>query len=368
MKALLLAGGRGTRMKPLTHTRNKHAIPIANKSLILYPFEMIVEAGIKDIAVIVNETREEIEDIIGDGSDWGVKVTYIFQDWPGGLAHALSLSERFMGRSKFVMVLGDNILEKGIVKYVEYFKKDKVNGHILGVKVPVAEHKRFGMATIDENSEVLRYIEKPGVVEHSKLYNPKKSYAVPGFYFYDSNVFKCFKGKGKIKPSSRGEFEVSSSYNWLIEHGYKVTLDIVEGWYKDPGGPDDTLITNQIIIETLMKEKNEGKIDKKSKVSGRVRIEKGTVIKNSILRGPLAIGKNCYIENSYIGPFTSIYHNCEIKNCEVENSIVLGEVKLVDIIKRLDSSLIGRGTEVGKMENHVTCISLFIGDNSVVKL
>lgn len=368
MKALLLAGGRGTRMKPLTHTSNKHAIPIANKPLLLYPFEMIVQSGIKEIAVIVNETKPEIESILGDGSKWKVKVTYLFQSQPKGLAHALSLSEKFMGKSKFVLVLGDNILQNGIKKYVAKFSKSRLNGHILGVNVPVAEHKRFGMATVDEKSRVLRYTEKPGVVEHSPLYNPERSYAVPGFYFFDHLVFECFKGKGKIKPSSRGELEISSPYNWLLERGYTVSLDVVEGWYKDPGNPDDTLITNQVILDTLTKEGNRGNVDRKTKVSGKVRVEKGAVVKNSILRGPIIIGKNCKVENCYVGPYTSIFDGTEIIDCEIENSIVLGNVIIKDVAKRIDSSIIGWNSEIGKMEDHGTCVNLFIGDDSKVKL
>ncbi len=367
MKALLLAGGRGTRMRPLTHTSNKHVIPIANKPLIRYPFEMIVESGIKEIAIIVNETKEEIEKVIGDGSRWGVKVDYLYQKEPKGLAHALSLSEDYMGKSKFVMVLGDNILEKGIKKYVKYFQENDVNGHLLGVKVPRRDHKRLGMATVDKKGNLVAYLEKPGVVDSSKLYDPDNSYAVSGFYFLDHNVFGCFKGKDKIRPSKRGELEIPHAISWLLKNDCKVTLDIVEGWYKDPGNPDDTLITNQVIMNTIMNERNEGKVEK-SKISGKVRIEKGAVIKNSILRGPLAIGNNCKVENSYIGPYTSIYDNSEIKNAAIENSIALGDSKISDVDKRLDSCLIGWNCEVSENSTITKTTSLFIGDNSDVRL
>ncbi len=368
MKALLLSGGRGTRMRPLTYSRNKHAILIANKPLILYPFEMIVEAGIKDIAVIVNETRREIEEILGDGKKWRVKVTYIYQDKPAGLAHALSLSEEFMGEEKFVMVLGDNILEKGIKKYVKYFDETDINGHILGVKVPKKEHKRYGMATVDKNFSVKRYIEKPGVVDNSKLYDPKSSYAVTGFYFFDSNVFKCFSGKDKIKPSKRGELEIASAFNWLIQHKYKVSLELVSGWYKDPGNPEDTLLANQFILTNIVKERIQGKVDKRSKIKSKVNIGKKTIIKNSILCGPLIIGNDCLIENSVIGPFTSIYNNTVIRNCKVENSIILGGVTLEDVKKKIVSSLIGWNAEILKIKSKGNLLSLLIGDNSVVRV
>ncbi|MBD3362752.1 glucose-1-phosphate thymidylyltransferase [Candidatus Dojkabacteria bacterium] len=369
MKALLLAGGRGTRMRPLTHTCNKHSIPIANKPLIQYPFEMLVKAGINDIAIIVNETREEIEKIFGNGSKWDVNVTYIFQDHPGGLAHALALSEEFMAGSKFIMVLGDNILERGLEKYVEKFDNSSLNGLILGVKVPIEKHERFGMATIKKKTnDLIRYVEKPGVVDKSDLYDPKNSYAVPGFYFFDKNIFQCFKGKDKIKPSARGELEIASPYNWLIEHGYKVKLEIVKGWYKDPGNPEDTLVTNQIIMDSFIEFDVKGEVDAESKLSGKVKIEKGATITNSILRGPLVIGKDCVIKDSYIGPYTAIYDNSKIINCEIENSIIWGNVYMHDVKTRIDSSLIGWDAEIREKEEMPRASKLFIGDNSLVEL
>lgn len=369
MKAVLLAGGRGTRMRPLTHTSNKHAIPIANKPLIEYPFEMIVKAGIREIAVVVNETKEEIEKILGDGSKWNVKVEYIFQDHPGGLAHALSLSEAFIGESKFIMVLGDNILERGILKYVEQFEEGTLNGLILGVKVPEGEHKRYGMATINPKTRrLIRYIEKPGIVDLSDLYNPGNSYAVPGFYFFDKNVFKCFKGTNQIKPSSRNELEIASPYNWLVENGYDVSLEIVAGWYKDPGNPDDTLVTNQILLDTIIKPAIYGEVDSDSKLTGKVRIEEGATITNSILRGPLVIGRDCVIKDSYIGPYTSIFNNSKIINSEIENSIILGNVYIHDLKTRIDSSLIGWDVEIREKEESPKAARLFVGDNSLVEL
>lgn len=368
MKALLLAGGRGTRMRPLTHTKNKHAIPIANKPLIEYPIEMILEAGIRELFVVVNETKPEIEEILGDGSRWGAKITYLFQDHPGGLAHALGLAEGHIGEGKFVMVLGDNILEKGIKKHVSEFENSDASGHILGVKVPIDEHKRFGMATVNKNNELLVYLEKPGVVDHSDLYNPNMSYAVPGFYFFDHNIFKCFHGDDKIKPSVRGELEIPAPYNWLINNGYKVTLSLVKGWYKDPGNPDDTLSTNHVILDSFVVSQNRGFIDDASRVTGRVSIGKGSKIINSIIRGPVAIGDNCTIKDSYIGPFTSIYHSSSIINCELENSLIMGDVRLENVPQRIDSSLIGWNAEILKREERGTSVNLLVGDRSVVKL
>mgnify|MGYP000720785761 CR=1 FL=1 len=359
MKALLLAGGRGTRLRPLTHSNNKHAIPIANKPLIMYPFQNIVDAGIEEIGIVVNETRHEIETILGDGSRWGVKITYIFQDHPGGLAHALSLAKDFMKDEKFVMVLGDNMLEKGFKDSFTKFLRSGLNGMVLGVKYPREELKRLGCA-VTKNGLLKKYVEKP---ENP----PDNCYGVPGFYFFDKNVFKCFKGKDKIRPSARGELEIVSPYNWLLDHGYKVGFEEVKGWWKDPGKPYDTLITNQVVMNTIMTNENNGKV-KNTQIEGKVHIEKGAIVKNSTLRGPVAIGKNTKIECCYIGPYTSIYHDCEFINVEIENSIVMENVKVRNTKTRLDSCLIGKDAEVTEVSGHPRSTSLFIGDNSIVKL
>jgi glucose-1-phosphate thymidylyltransferase len=366
MKAILLTGGRGTRLRPLTHTKNKHALPIANKPLIMYPFMDIVEAGIKEIGVIVNETREEIEAILGDGSQWGVKVTYIFQDRPGGLAHALSLGEEFVGKSKFVMVLGDNMLQKGIKKYVDTFQNSQAHAHLLGIKVPITEHKRLGMATINDKNEVVAYIEKPGVVDKSDLYIPEKSYAVPGFYFADENIFKCFKGEGAIQPSDRGELEIPHAYNWLIHHDYTVTLEEVEGWWKDPGKHTDLIGANHFVLETLENNIKGAVVD--SDIEGKIELGEDSVIENSVVRGPVTIGHGCKIRNSYIGPFTSISNNCEVSNSEVENSVIFADTKIIDLNTRLDNSIIGYNAIVTSKDKKPRNLNLVIGDNSEVRL
>lgn len=359
MKGLLLSGGRGTRLKPLTHSNNKHAIPIANKPLILYPLQNIIDAGVKEVAIIVNETRPAIEEIIGDGSKFGIKVTYITQDRPGGLAHALSLAEDYMGDDKFVMVLGDNMLEKGFTEQLKEFEQSDLNGMVLGVKFPIEELKRLGCARV-EDGKVVEYEEKPE--------NPTEDYyGVPGFYFFDKNVFQCFHGDDQIQPSARGELEIPSPYNWLIKHGYKVGFGEVKGWWKDPGKPYDTLTTNQVVMNTIMKDENNGTVEG-STIEGKVNIEKGAVIRNSKIRGPVAIAEGCVIENSYVGPYTSIYKNCELKNVEIENSLLMQNVKIHDVKVRLDSSLIGNDVEISEVDERPKSTSLFIGDNSIVKL
>jgi glucose-1-phosphate thymidylyltransferase len=367
MKAILLTGGRGTRLRPLTHTKNKHALPIANKPLILYPFMNIVEAGIKEIGVIVNETRPEIEAILGNGEKWDVRITYIFQDHPGGLAHALSLCEDFIGEDKFIMVLGDNMLQNGFKKEVQAFAKSKANGHLLGVKVPLDMHKRLGMATVYDSHEVLVYLEKPGVVDKSDLYNPEKSYAVSGYYLADQNIFKCFHGKDAITPSVRGELEIPHAYKYLLSHGYKVTLSEVTGWWKDPGNPEDMFMTNRLVLSWRKDFKNEGKVST-SKIDDNVEIGKGSVIENSTIRGPVIIGKDVIIKDSFIGPYTSIGDGCQLQKVEIENSILLPNVKATNVPVILDSCLIGINTEISEHKETPRKMSLVIGDDARVVL
>lgn len=365
MKAIILSGGRGTRLRPLTHTQNKQAIPIANKPMILYPFESIVNAGIKEIGIIVNETREEIENILGDGSKWGVKITYIFQDHPGGLAHALSLAEDFIGDSRFVMVLGDNLMQDDLKTYVNKFNNEQLDGMILGIKVPLEEHKRYGMATLDKDQKyLLRYIEKPGVVDDSPLYNPETSYAVPGFYFFDSKVFGCFKGTDKIKPSARGELEIASAYNWLVQNSNKVGFSVVKGWTRDPGKRDDLLSVNRLILSSI-KTDLQSPVEE-STIDGLVQIGKNTKIINSEIRGPVIIGDNCLIENVYLGPYTAVSDNCVVQKSEIENSIVMNASRIIDVNIRIDSSLIGYNSLITNKKSRPNIISLFVGDNSEV--
>jgi len=367
MKAILLTGGRGTRLRPLTHTNNKHCLPIANKPLIMYPFMNIVDSGIKEIGVVVNETRDEIEKILGDGSKWGVKITYIFQDEPKGLAHALSLGEKFIGKDDFVMVLGDNMLQGDLKEYISKFDTKKFSGFILGRLVPVKDHKRFGMATLNESGEVVRYVEKPGVVDMSDLYDPNNSFAVAGFYFFTHEVFKCFTGKDKIKPSPRGELEIASPFNWLIGHGYKVGLSHVDGWWKDPGNPEDMFAANKLVLSWKDDFRVEGQLNDTT-IEDDIEIMEGTLVTKSKLRGPVSIGKNVKITNSYIGPYTSIGDNCVLENVQIENSILMENCHIQNVSTRLDACLIGHNTQVTESSEYPRASSLIIGDDAKVTL
>lgn len=367
MKAILLTGGRGTRLRPLTHTKNKQVLPIANKPLLMYPFMNIVEAGIEEIGIIVNETRSEIEAILGDGSKWGVKLTYILQKSPDGLAQALSLSEEFVGKDKVVMVLGDNMLQGNLKKYVEKFNASDMNGFVLGRKVDKADSKRLGMATMDENNLMIRYVEKPGIVDMSPIYNYERSYGVTGFYFFDYNVFECFYGKDKIIPSIRGELEIGSAYNWMIEKGLKIGLFEVDGWWKDPGNPEDMLSVNRLVLSWKKDFEKLGEITN-CKFDDGVGIGKGSIIKDSIVRGPVVIGDNVQIKDAYIGPYTAIGNGVKLDNISIENSIVMEDCNLHDVEQRLDSCIIGKNVEVTEKKEKPRSVSLFVGDDSKVIL
>lgn len=367
MKAILLTGGRGTRLRPLTHTKNKQVIPIANQPLLMYPFMNIVEAGIKEIAIIVNETKPEIENILGDGSKWGVKLTYITQKSPDGLAHALSLAEDFVGKDKVVMALGDNMLQGNLKEYVNKFENSDFNGYVLARKVSQEDAKRLGMATIDESGHMLRYIEKPGIVDMSPLYNYDRSFGVTGFYFFDHNVFQCFKGDSKITPSIRGELEIGAAYNWLIERDYKIGLFEVDGWWKDPGNPEDMLAVNRLVLSWKKNFPRAGEITS-SKIDDGVELGNDSKIINSTIRGPVVIGNDVVIKDAYIGPYTSVGNDVQIEDVSIENSIIMPNSNLHNVGQRLDSCMIGNNVEVTEKKERPRSASLFLGDDSKVVL
>lgn len=357
MKALIAAGGRGTRLRPITFTSNKHLIPIANKPLLLYPVEAIAETGIKEVGVIVNETRAEVENLLGDGKKWGFKITYIFQEKPMGLAHVVKIAESFVGSEPFLYHLGDNIFTDGIMRPFKHFVEKNPDALLTIVEHP--ENQRLGVPYFDKAGKLIKVIEKPQ--------NPPNKFGVPGLYFFNHHVFEAFKGKDQVKPSPRGEYEITDLYTYLIEHGYNVETEEIDGWWKDPGKLADILDANRLILDKFNEHKIEGKLED-SEFSGDVKVEKGTIVKRSIIRGPVIIGKDCLIEDSYIGPFCSIYHRCTIKNTEIENSVLLEGATLIDIGARIDNSLIGKDARVEKSNGKPKTYTFLLGDMAAVKL
>ena len=352
MKALVLAGGSGTRLRPITHTSAKQLIPVANKPVLYYCLETLLEAGIKDIGIIVGDTQQEIREAVGDGSKFGVKVTYIEQPDPLGLAHAVKISEDFLKKDDFVMFLGDNIIKDGITSLVKEFNKNKPNAQILLAEVE--NPSQFGVAQLNGDKTVTKLIEKPK--------NPPSNLALVGVYMFDHNVFNAVNS---IKSSDRGELEITDAIQHMIDSGHEVEPHVIKGWWKDTGKLEDMLEANRMMLEDI--ESSEGDVDDKSKVYGRVHMDEGVKIINSVLRGPVTIGKNTVIENSYVGPFSSIYYDCVIKDSEIEHSIILEKSSVCDM-RRIEDSLVGKNVTVSKTEQKPKAYRLMLGDNSNVEV
>ncbi len=353
MKALIASGGRGTRLRPLTHTQNKHLIPIANKPILYYSIEAAADAGIKEIGIVHNADSREVPDYVGDGSKWGVRITYIPQDVPGGLAQVVMLAEKFIGGDSFIFYLGDNMVVGGIKRFVEEFRKSNANCFLTLSKVKDPE--RFGVPEI-KDGKIVSVEEKPK--------QPKSSYAVAGIYLYDSHIFEAVKS---LKPSARGELEISDAHQYLIDKGYTVGFTEITGWWKDTGKPSDLLEANRLILDAITTCSG-GDIDKTSDVAGRVIIEPGARIVGSKVRGPVIIGKNCVIENSYVGPYTSIGDRTEVRNSEVEYSIVLRDCKILNVGLRLEGSILGNDVEIVEATGKPRVHRFMIGDQSRVEV
>jgi len=353
LKALIASGGRGTRLRPLTHTQNKHLISVANKPILHYAIEAAVEAGIKQIGIVHNADSNEVPAAIGNGKQWGVKITYIPQKAPAGLAHVVKISEKFIGKDNFIFYLGDNMVVGGVRRFIEEFEKSDCNCWLTLAKVKDPE--RFGVPVI-KNGRIIKVEEKPK--------KPKSQFAVAGIYIYDKHIFEAVK---KIKPSQRGELEISDAHTYLIEHGYKVGYSEITGWWKDTGKPSDLLEANRLVLDNI-EPSIKGEVDKASSVLGKVILEEGTKVINSVIRGPAIIGKNTVIENSYIGPFTSIGDDTKIINAEVEYSIVLKECKIMNVKIRIEGSILGNDVEVVEANGKPHVHRFMIGDQSRVEV
>lgn len=350
MKALVLAGGEGTRLRPITHTSAKQLVPVANKPVLFYGIEAIKEAGITKIGIIVGETAAEIKAAVGDGSTWGVKVEYIPQEAPLGLAHAVKISQDYLKDEPFVMYLGDNIVKGGITSLVREFEREKPNAQILLARV--RDPQRFGVAELKEG-KVVRLVEKPK--------KPASDLALVGVYMFDKNIFEAVNN---IKPSWRNELEITDAIQYLIDHNLEVRPHIIEGWWKDTGKLEDMLEANQMVLQD-MEPCCQGKVDSKSKITGNVVIEKGAEVMGSTIRGPVIIGERTKIINSFIGPFTSLYYEATVRGSEIENSIIL-EKSTIEGVARLTDSLIGKEAEITKTGLKPQAYRLMVGDSSKV--
>jgi glucose-1-phosphate thymidylyltransferase len=351
MKGLILSGGRGTRLRPLTYTSAKQLVPVANKPVLFYGIEALAEAGIRDIGMIVGETQAEIRAAVGDGSAWNVSVTYIEQQEPLGLAHAVLVAEPFIHGEPFVMYLGDNLLNKGIKPFVERFVSERPAAQILLARVP--DPQRFGVAELCEG-RVVRLVEKPA--------EPKSDLALVGVYMFGPEVFDSVR---RIRPSFRNELEITDAIQDLIDRGLVVTPHIVDGWWKDTGKLEDVLEANRLILETLVA-RVDGQVDADSRIEGKVVIEKGAIIEGSVVRGPAIIGARARIRHAYVGPFTSIMNDVEIRDAEIEHSIVLEGSQLSDLANRVEDSLIGKNVRIYRLPVKPSAYRFMLGDNSEV--
>ncbi|MBX3066805.1 MAG: glucose-1-phosphate thymidylyltransferase [Anaerolineae bacterium] len=352
MKGLILSGGKGTRLRPLTYTRAKQLTPIANKPVLFRVIEALCDAGITEIGIIIAaDTGAEIQETVGNGSRWGVNITFIPQSAPLGLAHAVKTAQPFIGDDRFVMYLGDNVIQGGISSLIaDFVNHPEWNSQI--VLKHVEQPEQFGVAILSEDGRIKSLVEKP------------KSFisdlALIGVYMFDSHIFEAADA---IKPSWRNELEITDAIQWLVQNGYNVYPHIHEGWWIDTGKQDDMLRANSYVLEELTPAIN-GTVDLQSSVDARVTIEAGAEVINSVIRGPAIIGEGTRIVNSYIGPFTSIYHHCTIEHCEIEYSIVLENSSIQDVDTRIQDSLIGRNVEIARGTQRPKALKLTLADYS----
>ncbi len=355
MKAIILSGGKGTRLRPLTYSGAKQLVPVANKPIIFYCIDNIVHAGIKDVGIIISpETGEEIKETVGNGNSWGINIEYLKQDVPGGLAHAIKVAQDFLSDSSFVMYLGDNLIGMRIDKFVKEFKSNTPDALILLKNVD--NPGNFGVAEVTKAGKIIRLIEKPD--------KPKSNLALVGIYIFSSKIHEAIE---RIKPSKRGELEITDAIQELMKMGYKIESFVLDEWWIDTGKKDDLLTANAIVLDNWLKRDFNGRIDKASKILGRVVIGENSVIKKSTIRGPVIIGENTEINNSFIGPYTSIGNSVKIINSSIEHSVIMDESELRDI-ERIEESLVGRRVKISRNNIGHKALRLMLCDDSVVEV
>lgn len=353
MKGLILAGGFGTRLRPLTYTGAKQLIPVANKPIIYYGIEALARAGVSELGIVVGETAAEVSNTVGDGDRFGLRITYLHQEKPLGLAHAIKISQDFLGDAPFIMYLGDNILKEDLGNLVGQFKSQQADALILLTEVP--NPQQFGVAVVDKKGKVTKLVEKPK--------DPPSNFALVGVYLFNANIHKAI---ANIKPSWRDELEITDAIQWLLENDYNVVSDIIKGWWKDTGKPEDIIDANLLVLENI-EPSSSGAVND-SAISGRVRIDRGAVIEKSTVRGPAVIGQEARIINSFIGPFSSIGDGALIENSEIECSVVMEGARIRNVGHRIDRSIIGKNVEISQAGQSPRTYKFIIGDQSLIEL
>jgi glucose-1-phosphate thymidylyltransferase len=356
MKALILSGGKGTRLRPLTYTGAKQLVPVANKPILWYGIEAIVAAGITDIGIIISpETGEEVKAKTGNGEQFGANITYILQDKPAGLAHAVKVARPFLGDTPFIMYLGDNLIQNELGGLLTEFKEQKMDALIM--LRPVPNPTAFGVAEVDAQGRVLRLVEKPK--------EPPSNLALVGIYFFDQTIHAAID---RIQPSARGELEITDAIQNLIDHQYHVEARQIEGWWLDTGKKDDLLSANQIILDTCLQSEILGEVDAQSQICGRVQIGAGSRLINCTVRGPVTIGQDCHLENCFIGPYSSIAHQVTLVDVDLEHSVVLQGAQVSGIHQRIVDSVIGQRAQLKAAPQRPKALRFMIGDDCQIEL
>ena len=354
LKGLILSGGAGTRLRPITHTSAKQLVPVANKPVLFYGIEALVDAGVTEIGIVIApETGDEIRAAAGDGSQFGAEITYIVQDAPKGLAHAVLTAEEYLAGSPFVMYLGDNLLADGLRGLVASFREHESDALILLTHVDDPEH--YGVADLD-GDRIVRLVEKPK--------DPPSNLALVGVYLFQPAIFEAARA---LEPSWRGELEITEAIQSLIEDGHRVQSEVVSGWWKDTGQLADMLEANRLVLEEV-ETRVEGEVDEESRVEGRVILEPGAHLSGSVVRGPAVIGAGARIEDAYVGPYTSIGENVHVVRSEIEHSIVLSGSVVEDLGTRMEASLLGREVKLTRSEGMPKTLRMLVGDKSEIKL
>jgi glucose-1-phosphate thymidylyltransferase len=352
LKGLILSGGKGTRLRPITYTSAKQLVPVANKPVLFYGIEAMAAAGIEEVGIIIApETGDEIRGAAGDGSRFGVEITYIVQDEPLGLAHAVLTAEPFLGSDPFVMYLGDNLLQGGIADLVDRFREHAPEAMILLTQVPDPEN--YGVAELGEDGGVVRLVEKPA--------EPATDLALVGVYMFTPTIHQAARA---IEPSARGELEITDAIQWLVDGGRRVESHVVRGWWKDTGRLDDMLEANRLILETIVR-RVAGELED-SQVDGRVVVEPGARLERATVRGPAIIGSGALLRDAYIGPYTAVGAGCVIENAEVEHSILLESSSVRGLEGRMESSLLGKNVSILRDDRQPRAYRFMVGDNSEI--
>ncbi|MEB3299789.1 MAG: glucose-1-phosphate thymidylyltransferase [Candidatus Sericytochromatia bacterium] len=354
MKGLILSGGKGTRLRPITHTAAKQLVPVANKPILFYAIEAMVEAGIHEIGIIVGDTHQEVRAAVGDGSAFGARVTYLQQEAPLGLAHAVKIAEDFMSGDDFVMYLGDNLIRGGIKPFVDQFDRDRPDAMIL--LAHVANPRQFGVAELGTDGRVVRLEEKP--------VQPRSDLALVGVYLFTRKIFDAVHA---IRPSARGELEITDAIQHMIDHDRRVMPHVITGWWKDTGKLADMLEANRIMLDDL-ETSLEGRLEGSSQVQGRVAIAEGAVLVDTVVRGPAVIGPGARLERTFVGPYTSIGPEVTITGSEIEHSIVLAGSRITELDGRITDSLLGKDVEVVRSNQRPRAYRLMIGDHGRIEL